>query len=478
MPERARFVAGVVDEVAANVADAALVGARAAATLRAHTASAATFRRSLAMRLLQRPLKSSVMLSIDPGFKAGCKCALLDGTGSVRGTALQHLSNRSAFVSWVTDAVARHKITSIVVGDGTASRETESVVQDALTAIPESTRPLFSLVPEVGASVYSASAAARAELGHMDLLYRSAVSIGRRVLDPLSEWVKVPPQALGIGFYQHDLPPEMLAAAVRDETNAIVGAIGVNANTASPAVLAAVPGMTASTLKKIVLHRRARAFSSRRELEEVVGDPGVWLAVGGFIRVVESSDPLDRTCVHPEQYEAADVLSTSVLKACTARGISIGGVAAAKRLLKDVTEGYVDPRSSLPFAGIFLPDVRGVDALLPGQRLRGYVSSVAPFGAWVEAGVGESLFAHNTSIITDDFGVAAALPADQVVHVGQIVECIFQGTHVVRGETKYKCELDMRANVRDRCMIGADDAPSSVESLRTKEVLVQRGFAV
>jgi uncharacterized protein len=279
---------------------------------RAERASLALFRRNLRRMLTQRPLRGHVLLAVDPGFAHGCKWAILSPTGDVITVGKFYLPKEDAktcsldFLKALQAAIQQHNVTRVAVGDGTASYETETAMSRMVHDDPAlAARGIETCrCSEHGASIYSASQTAQEELGHLDLLYRSAVSIGRRVLDPLSELVKIPVQSLGVGMYQHDITERLLLKGLTEATMSTVGRIGVDVNTASPHVLSRVPGLSDKLAKALVLFRStAGPFTSRNKLREV---PGVTAATfekfAGFVRVPSSKERLDDTNVHPETY--------------------------------------------------------------------------------------------------------------------------------------------------------------------------------
>ena len=267
---------------------------------------------NLKQLLMQPPVKGKVVLGLDPGYRTGCKVAVVDGTGKVLDTAViypTHGERRAAeSKAKLLQLIRRHRVDIISIGNGTASKETEMFAADA---IKEADRPVcYMVVSEAGASVYSASKPAATELPELDLTLRSAVSIARRLQDPLAELVKIEPKAIGVGQYQHDMPQKRLGEALDGVVEDCVNSVGADLNTASPALLLRVSGLNAAVCKNIVAYREENgAFHSRAELKKVPKlGPKAFEQCAGFLRVPESSNPLDNTGVHPESYKSAKEL--------------------------------------------------------------------------------------------------------------------------------------------------------------------------
>ncbi|MEA3342068.1 MAG: Tex-like N-terminal domain-containing protein, partial [Chloroflexota bacterium] len=271
------------------------------------------FARNLRALLNQPPLTGHTILGIDPGFRTGCKAAVVDPTGKVLDTTTiyPHAPQKQwpAAMSALASLVARHAVTLIAIGNGTASRETEQLAAELIhTPTPNSPIPQYLIVSEAGASVYSASKLARAELPAMDVSMRGAVSIARRVQDPLAELVKIDPQSIGVGMYQHDVNQTQLAEALDDAVESVVNRVGVDTNTASPALLAHVAGIGPKLAARIVAYRDANGpFPNRQSLKRVPGlGPKTFEQAAGFLRVRGGDNPLDSSAIHPESYAIAE----------------------------------------------------------------------------------------------------------------------------------------------------------------------------
>ena len=375
--------------------------------------------------LMQPPVKGKVTMGLDPGYRMGCKVAVVDGTGKVLDTAVVYPTHgerqKGEAIAKLADLVERHRVEHIAIGNGTASRETEQMAVELIRQEKERGFDLsYMIVSEAGASVYSASELAAKEFPQFDVNLRSAVSIARRLQDPLAELVKIEPKAIGVGQYQHDMPEKQLNAALDSVVEDCVNAVGVDLNTASASLLVRVSGLTAATAGNIVAYREANgAFTSRRQLLKVPKlGPKAYEQCAGFLRVPESDNVLDRTAVHPESYEAArsllvltghslqDVaegrlngLGTQVKqygpeKAAQAVGI---GVPTLLDVVAELQKPGRDVRDSLP-QPILRQDVLELKDLKPGMTLTGTVRNVIDFGAFVDIGVHQDGLVHISQI--------------------------------------------------------------------------------
>jgi uncharacterized protein len=373
------------------------------------------FAKNLESLLLEPPGGGRPVLGVDPGLRTGCKVAALDGTGAVRATAtIQpfHGDTRTA-ARIVQDLVTRVRADRIVVGNGTASRETVAFLNDACGL-----RDKVAVVSEAGASVYSASDLAREELPGLDVTLRGAVSIGRRFQDPLAELVKVPPQAIGVGQYQHDVDEGLLGRSLDGVVEDCVNRVGVEVNTASPALLSRVAGVGPVLARSIVSHRETNGpFRCRSDLGRVPRlGPKTFEQAAGFLRIRDGAEPLDRTGVHPERYEL-------VRRMARRAGLAVQGLLGNAEALKRVRpEDFVDEESGLPTVSdvlaelarpgrdprgdrqevAFRDDVRSIDHLSPGMVLAGVVTNVAAFGVFVDVGVHRDGLVH-VSRLADRF---------------------------------------------------------------------------
>ncbi|MFR1050488.1 MAG: Tex family protein [Lachnospirales bacterium] len=368
--------------------------------------------------LMQPPVKGKVTMGLDPGYRNGCKVAVVDPTGKVLDTAVVYptLSDRRKREAMDTLArlIRRHGVTAIAIGNGTASRETERMTAELIREVGSGVR--YMVVSEAGASVYSASKLAAEEFPQYDVNLRSAVSIARRLQDPLAELVKIDPKAIGVGQYQHDMPQARLDEALSGVVEDCVNAVGADLNTASAPLLARVAGLNQTTAKNVVAYREEHgAFTARKQLLKVPKlGPKTFQQCAGFLRVPESEDVLDRTGVHPESYAAAEGLlrlsgydrkavAAGALEELPRRLSAYGEERAARELgiglptLRDVVRELMkpgrDPRDELP-APHLRTDVMDLKDLKPGMELTGTVRNIIDFGAFVDIGVHQDGLVH------------------------------------------------------------------------------------
>lgn len=392
------------------------------------------FAKNLRALLSQPPVAGHTVLGIDPGFRTGCKVAVVDPTGKVLDTATiyPHEPQRRWEESLrVLKALAlRHHVSLVAIGNGTASRESEALVAELIRTLP-STR--YLVVSEAGASVYSASPLARAELPELDVSMRGAVSIARRVQDPLAELVKIDPQAIGVGLYQHDVDQKRLAEALAGVVESVVNSVGVDLNTASPALLTYVAGIGPRLAERIVAYRDSHGpFADRAALRDVPGlGPRAYEQAAGFLRIRGGRHPLDASAIHPESYAVAESLlrraGLSLDTPPEARGPALERLQRRQPLerlaeelgtgpltLGDILEQLVrpgrDPRADLP-PPILRRDVLSMDDLQPGMLLRGTVRNVVDFGAFVDIGVKQDGLLHRSRV-----------PAGIELHVGDVID--------------------------------------------------------
>lgn len=403
------------------------------------------FASNLRALLSQAPLANHTVLGIDPGFRTGCKVAVVDSTGKLldTGTIYPHepKNDWQGAINTLQDMINRHHVTLITIGNGTASRETEKLVSE-LTRSKSQTK--YLIVNEAGASVYSASALARAEFPNLDVSIRGAVSIARRAQDPLAELVKIDPKSIGVGMYQHDVDQSALNHALDGVVESVVNHVGVDVNTASPALLTHVVGIGPKLAENIVAHRDSNGpFKSRAALKKVSGlGPKAFEQAAGFLRIRAGSNPLDETAIHPESYALAEtLLARAGLKVDSPLEKRIHAVesitskitveALAKELgcgvptLKDVLEQLIrpgrDPRSDTP-APILRSDVLKAEDLVTGMQLKGTVRNVVDFGAFVDIGVKQDGLLHRTQI-----------PNGTVLKVGDVLDVEIQKIDLERG---------------------------------------------
>ena len=412
---------------------------RSEITEKAEDGAIRVFGKNLEQLLMQPPITGRVVLGWDPAFRTGCKLAVVDSTGKVLDTiviyptAPQNKVEESKKI--LKEMIHKYNISLISVGNGTASRESEQVIVELLKEIKEPVK--YVIVNEAGASVYSASKLATEEFPAFDVGQRSAVSIARRLQDPLAELVKIEPQAIGVGQYQHDMPQKRLAEALEAVVEDCVNAVGVDVNTASPSLLRQVAGLNGATAKNIVAYREENgAFTDRRQLKKVPKlGPKAYLNAAGFLRISGGKNPLDATSVHPESYEVA----TAVLERAgvAASELSRGGVPDIERrlgsisaLASDLDCGTLtlidivnelkkpgrDPRDDAPEV-VFSRSALSIDDLEPGMELKGTVRNVVDFGAFVDVGVHQDGLVH-ISKLANRF---VKHPSD-VVRVGDTVK--------------------------------------------------------
>lgn len=382
------------------------------------------FASNLRQLLLQAPLKNSVILGLDPGYRTGCKVAVIDSTGKVLDTNVVYCTpgpktNMEVSASIIKGLIKKHGVTTISIGNGTASRETEAFVADLLKEIPE--KVSYMVVSEAGASVYSASKLAAEEFPDYDVSLRSAVSIARRLQDPLAELVKIEPKAIGVGQYQHDMPPARLNEALSGVVEDCVNSVGVDLNTASHSLLSYISGINASVAKNIVAYREENGrFTDRKQLLKVskLGKKA-FEQCAGFLRVRDGKNPLDNTAVHPESYEAASSLlsecgftladiSKGGASGITEKSENIGlenisrnlgiGVPTLTDIISELKKPGRDLRDELPPPLLRSGDVMEIKDLKPGMELVGTVRNIIDFGCFVDIGVHEDGLVHISQI--------------------------------------------------------------------------------
>lgn len=389
---------------------------RAALTERAETDAIAVFAKNTEALLSQRPVRGARIIALDPGYRTGCKVAVLDEFGKLLDYATVYPTPPRSDVAGTKrklgELARRHNINTIVIGNGTASRETEEVVSDFISESDLDLR--YTIVNEAGASVYSASKLASEEYPDLDVTTRGAMSLGRRLQDPLAELVKIPPQSIGVGQYQHDLNQVELGRALGGVVERVVNQVGVDLNTASASLLGYVSGITPTIAKNIVAYREEMgAFTDRRQLKKVPKlGPKAFLNCAGFLRISGGANPLDATSVHPESYAVATALleRTGVEPSALARGGvadmarrvgNIGevareldcGVPTLRDIVSELEKPGRDPRDDAPEV-VFSRSVTNFDDLKVGMELTGTVRNVVDFGAFVDIGVKQDGLVH------------------------------------------------------------------------------------
>ena len=392
--------------------------------------------------LLQPPVKGHVTMGLDPGYAHGCKVAVIDGTGKVLDTTVVYPTygerQKKDAIAKLTALCKKHGVTHIAIGNGTASRETEQMTVEMLRGLPGVS---YMIVNEAGASVYSASKLAAEEFPDYDVNLRSAVSIARRMQDPLAELVKIDPKAIGVGQYQHDMPQKRLDEALSGVVEDCVNAVGVDINTASPSLLQRVAGLNGTTAKNVVAYREENGvFTSRAQIKKVPKlGPKAFQQCAGFLRVPESKSVLDNTAVHPESYDAAKALleltghtladvKNGAISDLPARLGAYGEEKAAEEIgvgvptLRDIVSELLKPgrdvRDELP-KPILRTDVLEMKDLKPGMILTGTVRNVIDFGVFVDIGVHQDGLVH-ISQVCDKF----IRHPSEAVSVGDVVKVV------------------------------------------------------
>ena len=437
--------AAAEDAYARLIAPSAERELRSVLSDRAAESAIANFALNLKPLLMQRPVKGFVTMGLDPGYKNGCKVAVVDGTGRVLDTSVVYPTfsarKKDEAIAILSEMISKHGVRHIAVGNGTASRETEAMTVEMLRKHPGVS---YMIVNEAGASVYSASKLAAEEFPDFDVNLRSAVSIARRLQDPLAELVKIDPKAIGVGQYQHDMPKKRLDEALGGVVEDCVNAVGVDVNTASVSLLQQVAGLTSTTAKNVVAFREENgAFTSRSQLKKVPKlGPKAFQQCAGFLRVPESKEILDNTGVHPETYDAA----LKLLELCgyTKKDIAQGklielterfealdpakvtdacgvGLPTLEDVVKELLKPGRDPRDELP-APILRTDVLEIKDLKPGMIMSGTVRNVIDFGVFVDIGVHQDGLVHISQVSTKK-----VRHPSEVVQVGDIVKvCVLE----------------------------------------------------
>lgn len=390
---------------------------RAELSANAQEGAIKVFASNLRQLLMAPPVKDTVTLGLDPGYAHGCKCAVVDSTGKVLDTFIIYLTRSKGEAEKAKQVVARaiekHHVSTIAIGNGTASRETEQFTADLLRTIPE--KVSYMVVSEAGASVYSASKLAAEEFPEYDVSLRSAVSIARRLQDPLAELVKIDPKAIGVGQYQHDMPKARMDEALKGVVEDCVNSVGVDLNTASYSLLSYISGINSAVAKNIVAYREENgAFTDRNQLLKVSKlGAKAFEQCAGFLRVPGGKNVLDNTGIHPESYKAAKILldkcgitseelGNSEIVRAKVNGVGLKGIAeetgtglpTLQDIVKELEKPGRDPRDELPPPLMRSGDVMELKDLKPGMELMGTVRNIVDFGAFVDVGVHEDGLVH------------------------------------------------------------------------------------
>ena len=427
---------------------------RTALTDKASEGAIKMFALNLKPLLMQPPVKGHVTMGLDPGYAHGCKVAVIDATGKVLDTTVVYPTygerQKNEAITKLAQLVKKHGVEHIAIGNGTASRETEQMTVELIHKVGGGLS--YMIVSEAGASVYSASKLAAEEFPQFDVNLRSAVSIARRLQDPLAELVKIDPKAIGVGQYQHDMPQKELDASLNAVVEDCVNAVGVDLNTSSPSLLTRVAGLNGTIAKNIVAFREENGvFTTRRQLLKVAKlGPKAFEQCAGFLRVPESKNVLDNTGVHPESYDAAKGLlellgatpkdardlparlnAYGAEKAAVALGV---GVPTLRDIAKELSKPGRDPRDELP-APILRTDVLDIKDLKPGMVLTGTVRNVIDFGVFVDIGVHQDGLVHISQVCNKFIKHPS-----EAVAVGDVVKVVVLDVD----EKKHRISLSMK----------------------------------
>lgn len=420
-------------------------------TQRASQGAIHNFALNLKPLLMQPPVKGFVTMGLDPGYRNGCKVAVVDATGKVLDTGVVYPTfnerKKQEAIATLSAMMRRHGVKHLAIGNGTASRETEAMAVELLRSFPDAS---YAIVNEAGASVYSASPLAAEEFPEYDVNLRSAVSIARRLQDPLAELVKIDPKAIGVGQYQHDCPQKELDTALGAVVEDCVNAVGVDVNTASRSLLEQVSGLNSTTAKNIVAFREENGpFTSRSQLKKVPKlGPKAFEQSAGFLRIPESKEVLDHTGVHPESYPAAKALLklldcqdrrqlpeklTQYGPAKAAQSCGVGEPTLID-IAKELSKPGRDPRDELP-APILRKDVLDMKDLKPGMELTGTVRNVIDFGVFVDIGVHQDGLVHISEVAD-----RRLRHPSEAVKVGDVVKVVVLSVD----EKRHRISLSMK----------------------------------
>ncbi|MBR5933395.1 MAG: helix-hairpin-helix domain-containing protein [Treponema sp.] len=438
------------------------------------------FSENLKNLLMTQPIKGSRVLGVDPGYRNGTKCAALDETGKYLGffKIFQEINPKEAY-DLINEAVDKYDIQVIAVGNGTGSHEVQEIVSKVISENYSDSDVKYTVVDESGASVYSASPVATEEFPDLDVMVRGAISMGRRLQDPLAELVKIDPKAIGVGLYQHDVNQKKLADQLDEVVSSVVNNVGVNLNTASYMLLKYVSGITTTTAKKIVAYRDVNGkIKNREELKNVPGlGPKAFEQCAGFLKIAESDDPLDNTWVHPENYNAAREVLPLIQK----------GEKVPASLIKEIAEKYNigettvndivselqkpnrDPRDGYP-APIMQKGVVQFEDLKEGMKVTGKIKNVVDFGAFVDIGLHETGLIH-ISELSDTF----VTDPMEVVKVGDVHEFTIIALDRDRRRISLSLKSDAASRIEHNGM--GSGAGNSGSTGAKKIVVVRKGAA-
>ena len=428
------------------------------------------FSENLKNLLMTQPIKGSRVLGVDPGIRTGTKCAALDETGKYLGYFLiKQVSDPDEAYNLLKAAIKKYSVQIVAVGNGTGSQEVQAIVAKVISEnYPDVS---YTVVDESGASVYSASDIAREEFPELDLTVRGAISMGRRLQDPLAELVKIDPKAIGVGLYQHDVNQKKLSDTLDEVVGSVVNQVGVNLNTASASLLKYVSGINSSLAKKIVAYRDANGkITSREELKKVSGlGPKAYEQCAGFLKIPESQNPLDNTWVHPENYAvAAEVLPlvkknekiSADQKKSLAEKYSVGEM-TINDICEELAKPNRDPRDGYP-APIMQKGVVSFEDLKVGMKVTGKIRNVVDFGAFVDIGLHETGLIH-ISELSDSF---VSDPMD-VIKVGDVKEF----TIIDLDQVRRRISLSLKSDAGER----GSSSTSAASGTKKKVVIVRKG---
>ena len=435
------------------------------------------FSENLKNLLMAQPIKGSRVLGVDPGIRTGTKCAALDETGKYLGSFLiRQVTDPDGSYNAVNEAIRKYNIQVVAVGNGTGSPEVQAIVSKVISENYPDVR--YTVVDESGASVYSASDIAREEFPELDLTIRGAISMGRRLQDPLAELVKIDPKAIGVGLYQHDVNQKKLSEMLDEVVGSVVNQVGVNLNTASYSLLKYVSGINSSTAKKIVAYRDSNGkITSREDLKKVPGlGPKAFEQCAGFLKISESADPLDNTWVHPENYDVARELLPLIqnkdkvsadFKKQLAEKYNLGET-TLNDIIDELQKPNRDPRDGYP-APIMQQGVVQFEDLKEGMKVTGKIRNVVDFGAFVDIGIHETGLIH-VSELSDSF-VSDPM---EVVKVGDIKEFTIIGLDKDRRRISLSLKSDAASRIGQVGMGGTKAATPS-DGTKKRVVVVKKG---
>ena len=435
------------------------------------------FSENLKNLLMTQPIKGSRVLGVDPGYRNGTKCAALDETGKYLGffKIYQEINPKEAY-DLINEAIDKYDIQVLAVGNGTGSHEVQEIVSKVISENYSDADVKYTVVDESGASVYSASPVATEEFPDLDVMVRGAISMGRRLQDPLAELVKIDPKAIGVGLYQHDVNQKKLAEQLDEVVSSVVNNVGVNLNTASYMLLSYVSGINKTTAKKIVAYRDANGkITSREDLKKVPGlGPKAFEQCAGFLKIAESSDPLDNTWVHPENYDAArevlpliqkgEKIPSDLIKKI-AEKYSIGET-TVNDIVEELQKPNRDPRDGYP-APIMQKGVVQFEDLKAGMKVTGKIKNVVDFGAFVDIGLHETGLIH-VSELSDNF----VKDPMEVCKVGDVHEFTIIGLDMDRR----RISLSLKSDAASRAET-TGNASAAKPAGAKKIVVVKKGAA-